>query len=192
MKHRWLAYVIVALLAIGAGVAIAGLPDNSSTEDTITVSTATAPPETTEPTQTTEPTATTESTQTTEVTETTEPADTTTTSTTSTVPETTVPLVDRADLSVVTANGSGRQGTAAAAAARLEALGYVDVLPRNGTDVVDVTIVYYADGFEEAAVRLAEDLGLVEGSIAPLAEAPEVLDLPEGTELVAYIGLDLA
>ena len=191
MKHQWLAYVIVALLAIGAGVAIAGLPDNSSADATIIVATTTVPPETTVP-DTTEPTETTEPPQTTEPTETTEPADTTTTSTTSTVPETTVPLVDRADLSVVTANGSGRQGTAAAAAARLEALGYVDVSPRNGTDVVDVTIVYYADGFEEAAVRLAADLGLVEGSVAPLADAPEVLDLPEGTELVAYIGLDLA
>jgi hypothetical protein len=189
MKHQWLAYVIVALLSIGAGVAIAGLPDNNSADATIILPTTTVPPETTVP-ETTEPAETTEPPQTTEPTETTEPDETTTT--TSTVPDTTVPLVDRADLTVVTANGSGRQGTAAAAAARLQALGYVDVRPRNGTEVVDVTTVYYADGFEEAAVRLAEDLDLVAGSVAPSADAPEVLDLPEGTELVAYIGLDRA
>jgi hypothetical protein len=191
MKHQWLAYVIVGLLSIGAGVAIAGLPDNNSADATIILPTTTVPPETTVP-ETTEPIETTEPPQTTEPTDTTEPAETTTTSTTSTVPDTTVPLPDRSDLSVITANGSGRQGRAAAAAARLQALGYVDVRPRNGTDVVDVTIVYYADGFEPAAVRLAEDLDLVAGSVAPLADAPEVLDLPDGTELVAYIGLDLA
>jgi hypothetical protein len=191
MKHQWLAYVIVALLSIGAGVAIAGLPDNSSADATIVLPTTTVPPETTVA-ETTEPTETTETPQTTEPTETTEPVESTTTSTTSTVPDTTVPLVDRADLSVVTANGSGRQGTATAIAVRLEAVGYVDVRPRNGTDVVDLTIVYYAEGFEEAAVRLAADLDLVEGSVARLADAPEVLDLPAGTELVAYVGLDRA
>mgnify|MGYP000473530143 CR=1 FL=1 len=40
MKHQWMAYAIVALLAIGAGVAIAGLPDNVPVGDTIV---ATAP-----------------------------------------------------------------------------------------------------------------------------------------------------
>ena len=59
MKHQWLAYVIVALLSIGAGVAIAGLPDNVSVDATVIPTTTTdarepTVPETTGPT-TTEP-----------------------------------------------------------------------------------------------------------------------------------------
>jgi hypothetical protein len=35
MKHQWLAYVIVAVLSIGAAVAIAGLPDSVPESETI-------------------------------------------------------------------------------------------------------------------------------------------------------------
>ena len=41
MKHQWLAYVIVGLLSIGAGVAIAGLPNNVPVDATIIPSTTT-------------------------------------------------------------------------------------------------------------------------------------------------------
>ena len=45
MKHQWMAYVIVALLSIGAGVAIAGLPDNVPVDATIIPPTTTEAPE---------------------------------------------------------------------------------------------------------------------------------------------------
>ncbi len=82
MKHQWLAYVIVGLLSIGAGVAIAGLPNNVPVDATIippttteaaesTVATTTTP-ETTMPPTTSAPTTT----STTTVSTTTEPEDT--------------------------------------------------------------------------------------------------------------------
>ncbi len=189
MKHQWLAYIIVALLSIGAGVAIAGLPDNVPVDATIVGTTTIPLPTTSAP----EVTDTTESPSTTDVT-TTEPniSSTSTTTTTTSAPSTSEPssLPDRADLSVVSANGSGIAGAAAANAARLETVGYVGVVPRNGTTVVDLTVVYYVEGFEAAAQRLATDLDLLPEFIAPIDQAPEVLDLPADAELVAYIGVD--
>ena len=196
MKHPWLAYLVVSLLAIGAGVVIAGLPDNSPAAATVappTIATTTttevpdptttaAPttvPETTEP-ETTEP-------ETTEP-ETTEP-ETSEPETTDSVPE---ELPERGDLIVVAANGANVAGAALRMATLLEEFGYVDVAPLNGTDIVEFTVVYYADGFEEAAQRLAEDLDLLAEFVAPLEDAPEVADIPDGVELLVYIGRDRA
>ena len=167
MKHQWLAYVIVAFLSIGAGVAIAGMPNNVPVDATIIPPTTTdAPtptaPETTVPT-TTEP-ETTEP-ETTETTETTEPdvSDTTEPDTTDSVP---AELPDRNEIIVGAANGAGIAGAAARAVARLVDLGYVDVTPLDGTEVVELTTIYYADGYEAAAARMAEDLDLLPEFIA--------------------------
>jgi hypothetical protein len=194
MKHQWLAYVIVGLLSIGAGIAIAGLPNNVPVDATIIPPTTTeAPrptlPETTEP-ETTEP-ETTEP-ETTEP-ETTEPE---TTDPETTEPETTdsVPaeLPDRSELNVAAANGANVAGAALRVATQLEALGYVEILPLNGTDIVEFSVVYYAEGFEEAALRLAEDLELAPEFVAPIEDAPSVPDLPADIELLAYVGRDRA
>ena len=197
MKHQWLAYVIVGLLSIGAGVAIAGLPNNVPVDATIippTTTLAPAPttPETTTPATTTPETTTPATTQP----ETTAPE---TTSPDTTTPETTEPtdsvpaeLPDRSELEVAAANGANVAGAAARVVVQLEGLGYVGVVPLNGTDIVEFTVVYYADGFEDAAVRLAEDMLLLPEFVAPLAEAPRVLDLPDDVELLAYVGLDRA
>ncbi len=101
-------------------------------------------------------------------------------------------LPERSELSVVAANGANVAGAALRVATRLEAAGYVGVLPRNGTDIVEFTVVYYADGFEDAALRLAADLDLLPDFVAPIEDAPEIIDLPGDIELVAYIGLDRA
>ena len=120
--------------------------------------------------------------------ETTEPSPTT--------PDTTEPvpaeLADRSELEVAAANGANIAGAASRMTLRLEAIGYVDVASLNGTDIVDLTTVYYAAGFEEAAVRLADDLDLLDSFIAPIANAPEVDALPTDTELLVYIGIDRA
>jgi hypothetical protein len=189
MKHPWLAYLIVGLLSIGAGVAIAGLPDNASGDATIIPSTTTLAveptlPETTEATTTVPPT--------------TEPD--------ATVPDTTVPdatapdttdsaptdLPDRSELFTIVANGSNVAGAAARNVERLRAIGYTDIAPRNGTGIAEFTTVYFADGFEAAALRLAEDLDLLPFYVAPIEGMPTVLELPDGAQLVAYIGLDRA
>ena len=187
MKHQWLAYVIVALLSIGAGVAIAGLPDNVPVDATIIPPTTTEAPETTLPETTI---------QTTTVPSTTEPETTEpeTTEPETTEPETTEPetVPDRSEIIVGVANGAGIAGAAARNVVRLTEAGYVEVTPLDGSDVVDLTVVYYADGFEAAAVRMAEDLDLLPEFVQPLEDAPEVVDLDPDVELLAYIGIDRA
>jgi hypothetical protein len=43
-----------------------------------------------------------------------------------------------------------------------------------------------------AAARMAEEFELLPVFVAPLDDAPEVIDLPDDTELLAYIGIDRA
>ncbi len=189
MKHQWLAYVIVGLLSIGAGVAIAGLPNNVPVDATIIPPTTTEAPE---PTTTTTTAATTTTTTTTEP-DTTEP-DTTDPETTEPDSTDSVPgeVPERSDLNVAAANGANVAGAALRVASQLEDVGYSNVEPLNGTDFAEFTIVYYADGFEEAALRLADDLDLLAEFVGPLADSPSVPDLPADVELLVYIGRDRA
>ena len=199
MKHQWLAYLVVALLSIGAGVAIAGLPDNSSagatvpptTTATTTTTEAPAPTTTVAPTtvpETTEPEATSPETTEPETTEPTEP-ETSEPDTTDSVP---AELPERDELIVVAANGANVAGAALRMATLLEEFGYVDIAQLNGSDIVEFSVVYYADGFEEAALRLAEDLDLLAEFVAPLDDAPAVVDLPDDVELLVFVGRDRA
>ena len=76
---------------------------------------------------------------------------------------------------------------------RLEAAGYVDVTPlATAPRSFDFTVIFYADGFEDAAVRMADDLELLPEFVAPLADAPDVIQLPDDAQLLAYIGIDRA
>jgi len=187
MKHQWLAYVIVGLLSIGAGVAIAGLPNNVPVDATIIPPTTTEAPEPTLATATTAQPTTTTDPETTEP-ETTEP-DTTDSDTTDSVP---AELPERSEIIVAAANGANVPVAALRLATQLEELGYVDVLPLNGSDIVEFTTIYFADGFEEAALRMADDLELLPDFVAPIEESPALADLPADTELLAYIGRDRA
>jgi hypothetical protein len=92
----------------------------------------------------------------------------------------------------VAASGANIIGAASRAADFLQSIGYVDGVPRDGTAVVDLTVVYFADGFRVAALRLAADWDLRPESGAPIADAPTVLDLPADRELLVYVGLDRA
>jgi len=192
MKHQWLAYVIVGLLSIGAGVAIAGLPNNVPVDATIIPPTTTEAPEPTLATTTTTTTTTALPTTTTEP-ETTEP-ETTEPDTTDSVPADSVPaeLPERSEIIVAAANGANVAGAALQVASQLEELGYADVLPLNGSDIFEFTTIYFADGFEEAALRMADDLELLPDFVVPIEESPTLADLPADTELLAYIGRDRA
>lgn len=182
MKHQWLAYLTVGLLAIGAGAAIAGLPDDTPVDITIVAPATTVAPEPTV-TPTTVPPAPTTTAGTT-------PA----TTTTATAPQTTdsmpAGLPDRSELQVVAANGANVAGVALQAATQLEALGYVDVVELNGSEIVELTTVYFSEGFDEAALRLAADLELPASSVAPIQDSPGVDGLDADVELLAYIGRD--
>ena len=184
MKQQWVAYLIVALLSIGAGVAIAGLPDDVPVDATIIPPTTTVAPEPAAPTTTVPPTT---------APETTEPG---TTEPETTEPDTSEPelgaIPERGEIIVAAANGANVAGAASVIVERLEAIGYVGVVLRNGTDIVELTTVYFADGFEESALRLAEDLDLLPELVAPIEDAPNVPELAADTELLVYIGLDRA
>ena len=191
MKHQWMAYVIVALLSIGAGVAIAGLPNNVPVNATIVPPTTTERPTPNAPT--TEVPETTTAPTTTDGQETTKPG---TTKPGTTEPGTTdsvaLGISERSELTVVVANGAGIAGTAARNVVRLTELGYTDVTSRDGVETFEFTTIYYADGFEAVALRMANDLQLLPEFVAPLTDAPEVLGLPVDLQLLAYIGVDRA
>lgn len=193
MKHQWLAYLIVGLLSVGAGVAIAGLPDNVPVDATIIPPTSTATTDATTTTTTEAPASTTSIAPTT-VPETSEPATSEPAISETSEPTDSVPqeLPDRGDLFVVAANGANVAGAALRMATRLEEIGYVEVAQLNGSDIVEFSVVYHADGFEEAAQRLAADLELLPEFVAPLDDAPAVVDLPADVELLVYVGRDRA
>jgi cytoskeletal protein RodZ len=181
MKRMWMVYVISGLVAVGAGVAIAGVPSNRSTggaiaelpaipaTTTTTVAPTTVPSTTVAPTTTLpEPTTTVAAETTTPVTEPTgtDPAE-------EAPPDAPEATVDRADLAVEVANGANVIGFASRTAASLESLGYVGVGAVN-TATVATSTVYFAPGFEGEAIRLAADAGLPASAIAPITDAPTI------------------
>jgi hypothetical protein len=97
----------------------------------------------------------------------------------------------RADLAVATANASGADGVAGAAAERLLGIGYSTVSAINALSPERTSVVYYQPGLVEQAVRLAADLGWASDAVAPVDEIP-ALDSPQVFELVAVIGTDRA
>jgi len=190
MKHQRLACVVVGELSIGAGGANAVLPNNVPVDATIIPPTTTETSEHAVATTTTVPATTVPETTTPDTTDpdTTDP-DTTDSDTTDSVH---AELPDRSESVVATVNGSNVVGTALRAASELEDLGYVGLLPLNGTDMEELTTVYFAAGFEEAALRMAEDLDLLLEFVASIEDSPSFADLPADIELLAYIGRDRA
>jgi len=187
MKYPWLAYTVVGLLSLGVGVAIAGLPNDAPT-DAIVVSSV-------EPPTTTSTTTTTAAPSTTEPEPVVETTDVVTSDVGSIPPADSIadpPLGGRDQVVVVAANGAQVDRAATRMATGLERLGYLGVRSLTGTQTVDYTTVYYADGFEAAAARMAADLALHPDFIAPLASAPDVPDLPADADLLVYVGVDRA
>lgn len=192
MKHQWVAYVIVALLSIGAGVAIAGLPNNVPVDATIIPPETTDAPDPTVPDTTDPQSADTDDGQTVETTTTTTSSTTTTTEPPVDTTEPEASIAARDEVAVVAVNGADIAGAASRMAARLGGIGYANVTTRDGTEVREFTWVYYQEGFEESAARVAADLELLPDFIAPVAQAPQVLGPPAAFDLMVYIGADRA
>ena len=191
MKHQWLAYVVVGVLSIGAGVAIAGLPNNVPVDATIIPPTTTEAPEPATATTTTVPATTVPATTTPDTTDpdTADLAAATDPDTADSVP---AELGEPSTIVVAAVNGANVVGIALREAIELDDLGYVDVLPLNGTDIEEVTTVFFAAGFEEAALRMADDFDLPPESVAPIEVSPSVTGLSADIELLVYIGRDRA
>ena len=190
MKTQIWVYIVVAVLSVGAGVAIAGVPDTSPREPTIVPPTTTEAPETTVPATTSpdpEPDETTTTVSTTEAPQstTTEPAETTTT-----LPE----LPDRSEVAVVVQNAANIAGIAGDTADLLLELGYASARPLDGTLRPD-SVVFYRNGAaddlvlnEQLAVRLGADLFIAVS--APLSELADPPDLRDDEVLVVVLGED--
>jgi hypothetical protein len=201
MKTQIWVYIVVAVLSIGAGVAIAGLPTSSPTEPTIVAPAASTTTvavlaeddplfervptgeEAVAETPTSEPAADTSTAPTSTTT-------TTTTTTTTVAPTTTLPLPDRSTLDVAVANGAGFAGVATATSERLEELGYVDVRALEGSEIRELTVVFSDEGLGDVGRRLAIDLGIDPELVFPLADAPNVPSLRE-EQLLVYLGRDI-
>ena len=186
MKHRWLACLVVGVLSIGVGVAIAGLPNTVPVDASIIPPTTTEAPEPAAATTTTVPAATVPETTTPD---TTDPAVTTDPDTADSVP---AELGERSAIVVAAVDGANVAGNALRVATELDDLGYVDVFPLNGTAIGELTTVFSAAGFEEAALRMADDSDLPPESVAPIEDSPSDADLPADIELLVYVGCDCA
>lgn len=206
----WPYVVGVAVLGIGLGTLIAGLPESADrvpyripADDTAVtvplqgmpidtmpteIGTTTAPP-TTEP-PTTEPPTTappTTAPPTTSAPATTVAVPTTVPSTTTAITE--APVRDRADVRLVVANGDGRFNLVGANVARLRALGYVTI---DETDVnvrPPSTIIYVRPGFEREAAVLAQDLKTPGAVVTALPATPVTVNDEKG-DLVVVLGPD--
>ncbi len=202
MTREWLVYSIVAALGIAAGVAIAGLPDDSPVDATITAppTTGSGPvtlPPTTAPRVTPEATAPTTAAPTTV-------APTTTTSSASTAgdvtsgpvetvppgPSPTTSLRDRSELTVLVANGAFFSDVGRRTAAELRELGYDRAFFDDGTVLALETRVYARDGLEAEGRRLAADLGLRAVAPGSLDDAPEAENGIDDLDLYVYVGRD--
>ena len=195
MKHTWIAYTVTAVIAAGAGAAIAGLPSTPEGADLIVTalpSTTTLPPTTTAPLPaptTTAPATSVSASPVTSLPPTIGGTSTTTTTTTAVAATTTtLTLAERSALTVGVANATDQSGVAGAAADALLTLGYVDVSTRDATQS-ETSTVYFVEGLDAEAARLAVDAGLDATAIAPYDEAPDLVT-PGEFQLLLVIGLD--
>jgi hypothetical protein len=95
----------------------------------------------------------------------------------------------RKDVTVVVANGGFSDGLAGRGAGSLSALGYVAPKAQNAVKKNDRSVVYFVQGFQREAVRLAEDLGLRANQVLP-KPTRSVSRADGGAELIVVLGGD--
>jgi hypothetical protein len=196
----WPYIVGVAVLGIGLGTLIAGVPESAErmpyripADDTaVTVPLQSLPTDSisTEIGTTTAPDTTAPATTVAVTTS----APSTTTAVTTSAPSTTTavteaPVRDRADVRLVVANGDGRFNLVGSNVTRLRALGYVTI---DETDVnvrPPSTIIYVRPGFEREADALAQDLQTPDAVISALPDTPVTANDELG-DLVVVLGPD--
>ena len=171
MKRSWLPLVATVIVGLLAGIAVAGRPDS--------VDQTALPPPTSTPPSTAPSTSTTpveSSTTTSTAPSTTESASTTT------APPT--PEVTR----VLAVNGTKRSGIARRTADTLIAAGYLNTTPTDSIDTVEVSTVYYREGFQADAEGVATALGLDPTGVVPLDQPISAVD--DQADVVVAIGND--
>lgn len=177
-RHRIL-YAVLALVVVATVGAVVYLESEDSaaqaTASTSTTTTTTTLPPTTTTTATIPPTTVRPTTL----------APTTVAPTT--LPPTTLPPPERAAVALVVSSGSTAGERVTTAAFLLSVGGWTNIRGLNGSTPVTDTVVFYADGFQNAAELLALDLSVSVTATAPIAEAPPVAGLADA-QLLAYLG----
>ena len=169
MKRSWLTLAATVLVGLLAGLALAGRP---STVDQ-TVIPVTAAPTSTEATVPTTETA----------------ASTTTAApTTTTEVATTTTVLDPATVRVLAVNGTRRGGVASRTADRLKAAGFPNCTATDSIDPVEVTTVYFRDGFRDAAAAAALALGLDPAGVVPYGQPISAVD--DSGDVIVALGSD--
>jgi hypothetical protein len=181
-RHLFL-NIVLAVLAVGLVGAVvyletsAGDPaatttttSTSSTSTTTTLPPTTLPPTTLPPDTTLPPTTAAPST---------EPP--------TTLPPTTLPPPDRAFVPVVVTSAGTTGERVGPTVYLLSLAGWTDSRGVNAAVPTTATVIYFADGFQNAAELMAVDMTLPVTSVAPLATAPPVAGLGNAA-LVVYLG----
>ncbi len=178
---RLLLVLVVGVLALAAGAAVAGRPTSvphdvvidqppattDSVETSAPIATIPTPPSTTSPTTTT----TTTTIAATDVTSSdTDPSPETTNSTSPTetaAVSASTTLVPESGLRLAVANATRAPGIATDHAAILRGIGYVDATAIDAATDSGTTSVYFSYGFRAEARRLAQQIGLDENVVQP-------------------------
>ncbi|MDQ3145488.1 MAG: LytR C-terminal domain-containing protein [Actinomycetota bacterium] len=102
------------------------------------------------------------------------------------------PAFDPGSVSVLVANGSSVPGAAGRLSATIEEGGYSIAPPADTPEDVDASVVYFVEGFEEAATAIAASLSPAP-SVAALPDPPPVSagDLGDA-EVVVVVAAELA
>lgn len=215
VRSTWPALVAVVAVGTVIGISIGGLPASRAGEVDLSAATTTAfvPPLDTSP-WATAPASTTAATapQTAPTTTTAvaaSPVTTTTPAAVQPLPETTTgttgitvttgtsvvpdvaPLLDRAAVRVVLANGDGRFNLVGINADRILPLGYLTIAQTDLSESGRVarTTIYFRDGFDGEARRLAEDLLVPAALLEPLGDRTATNADASG-DVIALLGPD--
>jgi hypothetical protein len=185
-RHTFL-NIVLAILAVGLVGSVVYLETNdgesAGTDTTITtLTTTTIEPTTVAPT-TTQPATTTAAPEST-VAPTTAPPPT---EPPTTLPPTTLPPPERPLVPVVVTSAGTTGERVGPTVYLLSTAGWSDIRGVNAAVPATATVVYFVDGFQNAAELMALDMSLPVTSVAPLATAPPVAGLGNAA-LVVYLG----
>lgn len=95
-----------------------------------------------------------------------------------------------ADITVLVLNGAGAKGTAGRGSAILQEAGYEVLAPRNA-NFLGPSKIFYAEGFEEAAIGVAGAYSVDPAAVvAPLDPANPPINDTRGADVIVVVGED--
>jgi hypothetical protein len=114
----------------------------------------------------------------------------TTTAPTTTVPPGPTTLPPPGATRVLVINAGVADGGATAASEGLRAIGYQVLAPQNGLEDRDRSVVFFREGWEEAARQVATRSGISQEQVTLLPDSPLTDPQPAGVDVVLLLGRD--